>query len=144
MDILVNNAGTSPYYGPMVDLDASRAAKRRTDRRRHQPVDAAHAEKVHRSGAEALAPAQPYGRTTEQGERHIAADPRAQVYRRRREETPQAPAAIPKSRSKALARFGRTVGREEKIMAMRFGPCDGAPRRYATGGASTVVSVCLR
>jgi NAD(P)-dependent dehydrogenase (short-subunit alcohol dehydrogenase family) len=27
VDILVNNAGTSPYYGPMVDLDASRAAK---------------------------------------------------------------------------------------------------------------------
>jgi NAD(P)-dependent dehydrogenase (short-subunit alcohol dehydrogenase family) len=27
VDILVNNAGTSPYYGPMVDLDAARAAK---------------------------------------------------------------------------------------------------------------------
>ncbi|SEF93762.1 NAD(P)-dependent dehydrogenase, short-chain alcohol dehydrogenase family [Thermomonospora echinospora] len=27
IDVLVNNAGTNPYYGPMVDLDAARAAK---------------------------------------------------------------------------------------------------------------------
>jgi NAD(P)-dependent dehydrogenase (short-subunit alcohol dehydrogenase family) len=27
VDILVNNAATSPYFGPMVDLDAARAAK---------------------------------------------------------------------------------------------------------------------
>lgn len=27
LDILVNNAGTSPYFGPLVDIDASRAAK---------------------------------------------------------------------------------------------------------------------
>lgn len=27
VDILVNNAGTSPYFGPMVDLDVSRADK---------------------------------------------------------------------------------------------------------------------
>jgi NAD(P)-dependent dehydrogenase (short-subunit alcohol dehydrogenase family) len=27
VDILVNNAGTNPYFGPMVDLDAARAAK---------------------------------------------------------------------------------------------------------------------
>jgi NAD(P)-dependent dehydrogenase (short-subunit alcohol dehydrogenase family) len=27
VDVLVNNAATSPYFGPMVDLDAARAAK---------------------------------------------------------------------------------------------------------------------
>jgi NAD(P)-dependent dehydrogenase (short-subunit alcohol dehydrogenase family) len=27
VDVLVNNAGTSPYFGPMVDLDAARADK---------------------------------------------------------------------------------------------------------------------
>jgi NAD(P)-dependent dehydrogenase (short-subunit alcohol dehydrogenase family) len=27
VDVLVNNAGTSPYFGPLVDLDAPRAAK---------------------------------------------------------------------------------------------------------------------
>jgi NAD(P)-dependent dehydrogenase (short-subunit alcohol dehydrogenase family) len=27
IDVLVNNAGTNPYYGPMVDIDAGRAAK---------------------------------------------------------------------------------------------------------------------
>jgi NAD(P)-dependent dehydrogenase (short-subunit alcohol dehydrogenase family) len=27
VDILVNNAATNPYYGPMIDIDASRAAK---------------------------------------------------------------------------------------------------------------------
>jgi NAD(P)-dependent dehydrogenase (short-subunit alcohol dehydrogenase family) len=27
IDVLVNNAGTNPYFGPMVDLDAARAAK---------------------------------------------------------------------------------------------------------------------
>ncbi len=27
VDVLVNNAGTSPYFGPLVDLDASRASK---------------------------------------------------------------------------------------------------------------------
>lgn len=27
IDVLVNNAGTNPYYGPLVDLDAARAAK---------------------------------------------------------------------------------------------------------------------
>ncbi|ACY99507.1 MULTISPECIES: SDR family oxidoreductase [Thermomonospora] len=27
IDVLVNNAGTNPYYGPMVDIDAARAAK---------------------------------------------------------------------------------------------------------------------
>ncbi|MEO3786522.1 SDR family oxidoreductase [Actinocorallia sp. B10E7] len=27
LDVLVNNAGTSPHYGPMVDIDASLAAK---------------------------------------------------------------------------------------------------------------------
>ncbi|WP_019629921.1 SDR family oxidoreductase [Actinomadura atramentaria] len=27
LDVLVNNAGTNPYYGPMVDIDAARAAK---------------------------------------------------------------------------------------------------------------------
>ena len=27
VDVLVNNAGTSPHFGPMVDLDAARAAK---------------------------------------------------------------------------------------------------------------------
>jgi NAD(P)-dependent dehydrogenase (short-subunit alcohol dehydrogenase family) len=27
VDVLVNNAGTNPYFGPMVDLDAARAAK---------------------------------------------------------------------------------------------------------------------
>lgn len=27
LDVLVNNAGTNPYYGPLTDLDAARAAK---------------------------------------------------------------------------------------------------------------------
>jgi NAD(P)-dependent dehydrogenase (short-subunit alcohol dehydrogenase family) len=27
IDVLVNNAGTNPYFGPLVDLDAARAAK---------------------------------------------------------------------------------------------------------------------
>lgn len=27
VDVLVNNAGTNPYYGPLVDIDADRAAK---------------------------------------------------------------------------------------------------------------------
>jgi short-subunit dehydrogenase len=27
LDVLVNNAGTSPYFGPMIDIDAPRAEK---------------------------------------------------------------------------------------------------------------------
>ena len=27
LDILVNNAATNPYFGPMIDIDRSRAAK---------------------------------------------------------------------------------------------------------------------